>query len=90
MLTVLITLLLTGIAVFAGSTLVATWRQYGTAALALGDQLRAADKFRSFDWTAQELPIFREVIGRREPASVRRLPLRAPRVVLQSGLRAAA
>lgn len=84
MLTVLITLLLTGIAVFAGSALVATWRQYGTAALALGDQLRAADKFRSFDWTAQEL------FARREPASVRRLPLRAPRVVLQSGLRAAA
>ncbi|HVR89474.1 MAG TPA: hypothetical protein VHG29_00065 [Novosphingobium sp.] len=84
MLTVLTTLLLAGIALFAGGALVTTWRQYGTAALALGDQLRRADQLRAFDWTSRELT------ARRRPATIRQLPLRAPRPVLQPGLRAAA
>ena len=84
MLALLSTLLLTGIAVFAGGAMIATWRQYGPAALAIGGQLRSADEFRNFTWTAQELT------ARRGPASVRQLPLKAPRVVLHSGLRAAA
>lgn len=84
MLALLSTLLLTGIAVFAISAMVMTWRQYGAAMLTLGDQLRAADDFRSFTWTARELTV------QRGPASVRQLPVKAPRMVLHSGLRAAA
>lgn len=84
MLALLSTLLLIGIAVFVSGAMIATWRQYGPAALALGGQLRAADEFRNFTWTAQELT------ARRGPATVRQLPIKALRAVLHSGLRAAA
>ena len=84
MLALLSTLLLIGIAVFVSGAMVATWQQYGPAALALRGQLRTTVEFRSFTWTAQEL------IVRRGPAAVRQLPLKAPRAVLHSGLRAAA
>ncbi len=84
MLLLLSTLLLVVIAVFAASSMVVTWRQYGAAALALGDELRRTGELRSFTWTAQERT------ARRGPASVRHLPLKAPRVALRPALRAAA
>lgn len=84
MLAVFATVLLAAIAVFAGSAIVATWREFGQAALALRGKLRQTGELRQFDWTARELN------ATRSPTSVRQLPLKAPRVVLQSGLRAAA